>query len=102
MSEDTNDRKEQRPSEHKFSLGQTVITNTALAMLSALDIAGARGRHRRGDWGEVGREDWQANDHALKQGERLLSVYHSAEGTKFWVITGWDHSITTVLLPADY
>jgi hypothetical protein len=38
----------------------------------------------------------------LKEGTRLLSVYHTAESVKFWVITEWDRSITTLLLPEDY
>ena len=102
MSEDTNSRREQRPTEPKFSLGQTVVTRTALAVLSALDIAGTLYRHQRGDWGEVGREDAQANERALKHGERLLSVYRKAAGVKFWVISEWDRSLTNVLLPEDY
>ena len=102
MPEDTNSHGEQLPSEPKFPLGQTVVTRTALAVLSALDIAAALDRHRRGDWGEVGRDDWRANERALKQGERLLSVYRTAEGTRFWVITEHDRSLTTVLLPEDY
>ncbi len=103
MPEDTNSRQERpRPVEPKFSLGQTVVTRTALAVLSALDVAGALYRHERGDWGETGRDDAQANERALKQGERLLSVYRTAAGVKFWVISEWDRSATTVLLPEDY
>ena len=100
MPEDANDRP--ATGEIKFPLGQTVVTSTALAVLSALDIAGALDRHRRGDWGEVSKDDAQTNERALKHGERLLSVYHLAEGTKFWVVTEWDRSLTTVLLPEDY
>lgn len=59
-------------------------------------------RHRAGGWGDAGKEDWQANERALKQAERLLSVYHTADGTKFWIITEWDRSLSTVLLPEDY
>ena len=74
-----------------------------LAVLSSLDIAGALYRHQHGDWGEVGKADWQANERALKQGGRLLSVYKTAgNGTKFWIITERDRSLTTVLLPEDY
>ena len=102
MPEDTNSRREQLPSEPKFSLGQTVITRTALAVLSALDIAGALYHHQRGDWGETGQQDAQANERALKQGERLLSVYRTLAGVKFWIVTEWDRSATTVLLPEDY
>ena len=86
----------------KFPLGQVVATRTALASLPTRDIAVALDRHRRGDWGDVGKEDGQANERALKHGERLLSVYHAANGTKFYVISEWDRSATTVLLPADY
>jgi hypothetical protein len=59
-------------------------------------------RHVRGDWGDVDDEDWEANERALMEGTRLLSVYRSAEGVKFWVITEWDRSLTTVLLPEEY
>ena len=79
-----------------------MVTRTALASLPTRDIAVALDRHRRGDWGDVGKQDWQANERALKHGERLLSVYRTASGTKFWIITEWDRSITTVLLPEDY
>ena len=101
MPEDTNGH---RPAEDgsKFPLGQVVVTRTALATLPTQDRATGLDRHRRGDWGDVGKEDARANERALKQGERLLSVYHTAEGTKFWIITEWDRSVTTVLLPEDY
>ena len=39
---------------------------------------------------------------ALRDGDRLLSVYHDRHGVKFWVITEADRSATTVLLPEDY
>ena len=102
MPEDAGSRKERQFSGPKFPPGQVVATGTALATLSAQDMAAALDRHRRGDWGDVGKEDWQANERALKHGERLLSVYHAADGTLFWVITEWDRSLTTVLLPEDY
>lgn len=101
MPEET---KDSRPAADgsKFPLGQVVVTRTALATLPTQDMASALDRHRRGDWGDVGREDWQANERALKHDERLLSVYRTVGGTKFWIITEWDRSLTTVLLPEDY
>ena len=102
MPEDTNIPRVPRPSEPEFSLGQTVVIRTALVVLPALDIAGALYRHQRGDWGEMGKEDGQVNERALTQGERLLTVYHTAAGTKFWIITEHDRSVPTVLLPEDY
>jgi hypothetical protein len=66
------------------------------------DILKAIGRHQAGDWGDVSAEDRQTNDAALVQRTRILSVYHAANGTKFWLITEADRSVTTVLLPEDY
>jgi len=46
--------------------------------------------------------DWRANDWALQAGERLLSVYQTLGGIKFWIITEADRSATTILLPSEY
>jgi hypothetical protein len=60
-------------------------------------------RHQRGDWGEVKGQDKRENDRAFKNGDdRILSVYHAPDKTKFWIITEWDRSATTVLFPSDY
>jgi hypothetical protein len=83
-------------------LGQTFITMNALSQLSGIDIKVALSRHARGDWGIVDEEDSKTNDRALETGDRLLSVYRSEAGLRFYVITEWDRSVTTVLLPDDY
>lgn len=83
-------------------LGQIVATPAALGVLTQTDIVAALRRHASGDWGNVDAEDRAANDDALQDGTRLLSVYQSASGTTFWVITEADRSVTTVLLPDDY
>jgi len=55
--------------------------------IASEDMQAALGRHLSGDWGDVGREDWQENELSLKEGFRLFSVYHDRNGVKFWVIT---------------
>jgi hypothetical protein len=85
-----------------FRLGRICATPNALAELSQPDIFIGLQRHQAGDWGDVDNHDRLANDHALKNGSRLFSVYHSADGVKFWIITEADRSLTTVLLPRDY
>ena len=82
-------------------LGRIVATPAALGTVSQPDIVAALRRHAAGDWGDVDPDDRAANDDALLSGERLLSVYRSANGTTFWVITEADRSATTVLLPDD-
>lgn len=58
-------------------------------------------RHVCGEWGEVDAEDARANDRAVKDGSRILSVYRVA-GHKLWVITEADRSVTTILTPDEY
>jgi hypothetical protein len=86
----------------RFDLGQLVATPAALETLTFDDIMAALARHHRGDWGDVGREDHAENERSLQEGFRLFSVYHGTNGTKFYIITEHDRSITTVLLPSDY
>ena len=75
--------------------------------LAALQEAGVNPlalitRHVTGDWGDLGTEDKQANEDALQQGQRLLSAYKLQTGQKIWLITEYDRSVTTLLLPSDY
>ncbi len=94
--------KRNQPPAKLVPLGRTVATPAVLDAVPFLEIQIALDRHRRHDWGDVCEEDRKRNDQALKTGERLLSVYKSGGGTKFWIITERDRSVTTVLLPSDY
>jgi len=86
----------------KFPLGQIVATPNALTQLAQPDITLALNRHNTGDWGELDEHDRQENELSLREGYRLLSAYRATNGTKFWIITEADRSVTTVLLPEDY
>lgn len=90
----------------KFYLG-------ALVMTQGIDALFARGfdpvpflrRHASGDWGDICDEDKQANENALVHGDRLFSAYNvSLEDAtiRIYVITEWDRSVTTFLLPSEY
>jgi hypothetical protein len=91
-------------SRQKFPLGRIVATPAALeALARSGDSAHSLFmRHATGDWGDVCAADKRANDDALAKGERLLSAYLLRDGTKVWVITEWDRSASTLLLPSDY
>ncbi len=87
-----------------FSLGQVVATPGAIA---AMEAAGQSPleflcRHHRNDWGEVCGDDWRLNDESLDSGDRLLSAYRTSQGERLWIITEWDRSATTILLPDEY
>ncbi len=85
-----------------FPLGQLVATPGAVEHVPNEDRIEALTRHSRGDWGDTDPEDWAENDLSLKEGFRLLSVYHTKSMLKFWIITEADRSVTTILLPDEY
>jgi len=87
-----------------FDLGQVVATPAALEALKDAKQSGIEflSRHVSGDWGEVCKTDWKLNDQDLKDGNRLLSAYRTKKNVKLWIITEWNRSVTTILLPEDY
>ncbi len=86
----------------KFRLGQVACTRGVVDSIPIPEILAALSRHESGDWGEVCAEDARENEYSLKHGFRLLSVYRTQVGTKFWIITEADRSQTTVLFPDEY
>jgi hypothetical protein len=93
----------------KFSPGKLIATPNALEELaySGQTHDFFLGKHVRGDWGDVGAEDWQANEQALVDGGRLLSTYKTLKGVKLWIITDAEdddghRAATTILLPDEY
>jgi len=86
----------------RFDPGRMMITRNAKDVLPRSEVNAAIDRHLHGDWGDVCDEDRRVNEDALKHGGRLLSVYHTKDDVRFWIITEADYSATTVLLPSDY
>lgn len=86
----------------KFSMGNLYATPGVLAAVPSDELLACLGRYARGDWGDCGTEDWQANEHALVEGSRVFSVYKLPSGVKLWIITEADRASTTALLPEEY
>jgi hypothetical protein len=88
-----------------FLPGQVVATPGAL---EAIQASGEPAydflmRHLTGDWGELSDTDKAENELSVREGFRILSAYTlSSDGTKFWIITEADRSVTTFLLPDEY
>lgn len=95
-----------------FELGRIVSTRGVYSWAQANDghehLHDCLLRHARGDWGTVDGHDQLANDRALRHGTRLLSCYAlDPKGpyggdNRLWIITEWDRSVTTLLLPEEY
>lgn len=92
--------------EMAFPVGNLLITRAVQSLIEngALNPIPYLKRHVVGDWGEICSEDWESNQWALENGERLLSCYEiNAEGeSRLWIITEADRSSTTMLLPSEY
>ncbi|KAA8767722.1 hypothetical protein WL74_00760 [Burkholderia cepacia] len=88
----------------RFRMGQSVITPAAQPVLEQAGISPTAllGRHLRGDWGELDIADVASNELALLIHRRLLSSYVIPGGSRVWIITEADRSVTTILLPEDY
>lgn len=86
----------------KFEAGQLGITPGAQELIPMNEVQTALNRHVSGDWGSICEEDNAQNEWALENDARLMSVYESASGESFWIITEADRSSTTILLPSDY
>jgi hypothetical protein len=88
----------------KFSPGSVVATPGALEAFRASgeEPLPFLQRHLTGDWGELDEHDVRENELSLECGWRILSCYRLRNGTRIWIITEADRSVTTVLLPEEY
>lgn len=94
----------------RFSLGRYAVSRGALREIHRCGDQTLRyfRRHALGDWGEVCAADATANETAIAnegipdRQQRVLSVYRARSGSKLYVITEADRSITTLLLAEEY
>lgn len=87
-----------------FSPGRVVMTRGVAGLVSRTQISPMLylARHLHGDWGDLVEKDWEFNDLSLKEGGRLFSSYTVGQDHKMYIITEWDRSVTTLLLPSEY
>lgn len=68
-------------------------------------VVNSLSRYIRGDWGDLDKEDKEANEAAMNGGDaRILAAYNCPfdPNYKIWIITEWDRSSTTILFPDEY
>lgn len=89
----------------KFKLGRCLSTRNAAQLMGKQDINPLHllMRHVNGDDGDLSADDKALNAAAIASGkDRVFSAYNLSSGDRLWVITEWDRSLTTILLPDDY
>ena len=95
-----------------FRLGQILATPGALVTLERLGVNPLSlvfGRHVLGDWGDLGDEDRELNNHSVAKGMRIFSsnklAVLTSDGTTsetVWILTEADRASTTILMPSEY
>lgn len=89
-----------------FNLGEIVATPGAIEVMNNHNVSAKSLLDRRisCNWGDLCQEDKELNDDAVKTGEaRIFSSYNlDGKDNRIWVITEWNRSVTTLLLPEDY
>ena len=91
-----------------FELGQILITqgikqilneNPILQITLDIHLESYQACH----WGITNKDDRALNDKAvISNNDRIMAVYMLDDNIKIWIITEWDRSVTTVLLPEEY
>jgi hypothetical protein len=88
----------------RFRAGRILATPAALEAIADAKVLifELLIRHLRGDWGNLAESDRQQNELSIEAGLRILSSYVLPNQQTVWLITEWDRSATTFLLPGDY
>ncbi|WP_334188934.1 hypothetical protein [Noviherbaspirillum sp.] len=88
----------------KFALGKIVITAGCKTHMKSINEQPLMYlmRHVSGDWGDLGRDDTQANEQAINRPIRILSRYTLSDWSSIYIITESDRSYTTIMFCDDY
>lgn len=84
-----------------YEPGRLVMTPSVSAHFEPIEVFRAIMRHLSCDWGDIGDDEWRANDAAVRGDDRLVSVYRIRD-MRLLIITEADRSATTIMLPSDY
>lgn len=90
----------------KFKTGNLYQTRGIAAAIEEspqlfIEIIDAYARYINGDYGELCKEDIQANEEAIKNGYRIFAKYETSVDD-IYIITEADRSATTILFYDEY
>lgn len=91
----------------KFQPGELVVTSSIAEMMTENGkfgnfVVASYQRYLKCDWGDMCTEDKKLNKKSLKTNQSLHGVYRYSDDITIWIITEWDRSKTTILLPHEY
>ena len=85
----------------KFELGKLCYTCGVEDSLTSKEAADLLYKHSILDPGILCKEDQEENRRAIEEGGRILSAFEIRD-IKYYVITEWDRSVTTLLRADEY
>lgn len=89
-----------------FNLGNIYTTDNIARMMEedinfANHVSRSLMRYISCDWGNMNPQDKKQNDWAVDNNERILAAYVFHD-TRYWIITEYDRTTTTILFPYEY
>ncbi|WP_258231355.1 hypothetical protein [Achromobacter pulmonis] len=86
---------------HAIPAGQWLIEADVARLIvrGALDVVPYLRRHLADDWGDLTHAERQENEHAVANGGEIFSAYRVNDSLTLWIVSEWDRSMTTLLLP---
>ena len=94
-----------------FRLGQVVMTCRIAELIkdprAAMQVLEALHRYKAEDWGDLPEEDKELNRDNLeweRNGQTTGDIMgaYATDGGKIWIVTEWDRSVTTIMLPEEW
>lgn len=87
-----------------FNIGVVEVTQAAAVALATVGEQSTPyvARHRAGDWGHADPQQREDNELGVRYGHDIVSLYQLVDGTEIRVETSPDHTLTRVLLAAEY
>lgn len=96
-----------------FEIGKVVCTRAVWVTMEENEVfkrfvSGCLSRYILYDWGDTCPEDWELNNQAVRDDDRVMAVYNIPDEiedifeNQFWIITESDRTVTTMLFPSDY
>lgn len=86
---------------HALQAGMLIIEADVarLILQESFDVLPLLRRHLVDDWGDISASERRQNVCAIVNGGEIFSNYRLSPLTSLWIVSEWDRSVTTLLLP---
>jgi hypothetical protein len=88
-----------------FRLGRITVSNQVFSIIreqGRWEVSAILRAHASGYWGELDREDIAQNERKLATGGKLFSAFTLLSGSRIWITTEGDRSLTLLTTPEEY